>query len=312
MKKKFSMPGRMAAAVLAITFATACIPAAAQLKPAYHNNRAPLVTNPYVLLPLGSIRPSGWLKEQLTRMKTGLTGNLDKYYPTVAGQRNAWLGGDGDAWERGPYWIDGLLPLAYLLNDQELIAKVKPWVDWTLTHQRADGYIGPDTTSIPQKDEDGLQKEMREDWWPRMVMLKILQQHYEATNDQRVIPVLTRYFRYQLKTLPARPLDNWTFWGNQRGADNLMVVYWLYNITGDGFLLDLGKLIYGQTFPFTKVFLNPYNGNLPGRSHLFPYNTGNKYPYDTSLIHKLHVGQFQSFHCVNIAQGLKTPVIYYQ
>ena len=47
------------------------------------------------------------------------------------GPRNGWLGGDGDVWERGPYWIDGLLPLAYILNDQALIDKVKPWVEWT-------------------------------------------------------------------------------------------------------------------------------------------------------------------------------------
>ncbi|RYY62278.1 MAG: hypothetical protein EOO05_03405 [Chitinophagaceae bacterium] len=303
---------RIYALVAAIIFNVVSYSGRAQQKQTYLNNRAPLTANPYVLLPLGAVKPAGWLKEQLMRMKTGLTGNLDIYYSSVAGKRNAWLGGDGDAWERGPYWIDGLLPLAYLLDDKQLIAKVKPWVEWTLMHQRADGYIGPDTTSIRPKEEEGLQKDNREDWWPRMVMLKILQQHYEATSDQRVIPVLTKYFRYQLNTLPSKPLDNWTFWGNQRGADNLMVVYWLYNITGEKFLLDLGNLIYDQTFPFTKVFLNPYQGNLTDRSHLFPYNTGNKYPYDTSLINKLHVGQFQSFHCVNIAQGLKTPVIYYQ
>ncbi|RYY54448.1 MAG: hypothetical protein EOO09_14225 [Chitinophagaceae bacterium] len=291
-------------------FALPCLHA--QVKTAYANNRAPLVSNPYIPLPLGTIRPAGWLDEQLQRMKTGLTGHLDQYYATVAGKRNAWLGGDGDAWERGPYWIDGLLPLAYLLNDKELIAKVKPWLEWTLTHQRADGYIGPDTLNTPQKDENGLQKEMREDWWPRMVMLKILQQHYDATKDKRVIPVLTKYFRYQLATLPSKPLDNWTFWGNQRGADNLMVVYWLYNITGDSFLMDLGRIIYEQTYPFTKIFQNPFMGNTVDRSYLFPYNTNNKYPFDTARINKLHVGQFQSFHCVNIAQGLKTPVIFYQ
>jgi hypothetical protein len=51
-------------------------------------------------------------------MAAGLTGHLDERYPAVVGPRNGWLGGDGDGWERGPYWIDGLLPLAYLLQDQ--------------------------------------------------------------------------------------------------------------------------------------------------------------------------------------------------
>ncbi len=65
---------------------------------------------PYLELPLGSIKAQGWLKEMLIRQKNGATGNLDKLYPSVMNNRNGWLGGDVDQWERGPYWIDGLLP----------------------------------------------------------------------------------------------------------------------------------------------------------------------------------------------------------
>ena len=70
----------------------------------YIHNRYPLANNPYLELPIGDIKPQGWLLEQLRRQKTGLTGNLDEVYPQVVGKRNAWLGGDGDTWERGPYW----------------------------------------------------------------------------------------------------------------------------------------------------------------------------------------------------------------
>lgn len=80
-------------------------------------------------------------------MQTGLTGDLDVRYSQVVGPRNGWLGGDGDSWERGLYWVDGLLPLAYILNDPALIEKVKPWVEWTLTHQR--GKPAEDITLIP-------------------------------------------------------------------------------------------------------------------------------------------------------------------
>ncbi len=52
---------------------------------------------------------------------------------------------------------------------------------------------------------------------------------------------MTKYFNYQLKELPNHPLGNWTFWGGeQRGGDNLMMVYWLYNITGDPFFTRIG------------------------------------------------------------------------
>lgn len=183
----------------------------------------------YRQLPLGSIKPEGWLKEQLVRQKKGLTGHLDEIYPQVMGRRNGWLGGDGDMWERGPYWIDGLIPLAYALDDDTLKAKAKPWIEWTLASQQPDGYFGPSKDYPP---EPGLQRNNSRDWWPKMVMLKVLMQHYDATGDKRVLPFMSRYFRYQLKNLPATPLGHWTFWGERRGADNLMADF-SYRVNND-------------------------------------------------------------------------------
>jgi DUF1680 family protein len=246
----------------------------------YTHNRLPLVENPYQELPLGTIRPDGWLEEMLIRQKNGATGHLDELYPQVMGNRNGWLGGDGDQWERGPYWIDGLLPLAYILDDSTLKAKVKPWVEWAISSQRPDGYFGP---SKDYPDEQGLQRNNCGDWWPKMVMLKVLKQYYAATGDQRVILFMTNYFHYQLKELPDHPLDHWTFWARYRGGDNLQVVYWLYNITGDKLLLDLAEILHRQTYDYTTMFLNTDIISTQG-----------------------------DMHCVNLAQGMKEPLIYYQ
>ncbi|MDO4950192.1 MAG: glycoside hydrolase family 127 protein [Bacteroidales bacterium] len=253
---------------------------AVQPEAGYVANRHPLIETSYMEIPLGNIKAEGWLNEQLQRQRTGLTGHLDEIYPQVVGKRNAWLGGDGDAWERGPYWIDGLLPLAYLLDDNELKAKAQIWVEAILNSQKADGYFGPDTD---RPHEPGLQRNNSHDWWPKMVALKIIKQYYMATRDERVIPFLTKYFKYQLQMLPTHPLDHWTFWGAQRGGDNLDIVYWLYNLTGEPFLLELGKLIHSQTTPWTEYFTTT--------DHLYRQN---------------------SLHCVNLGQGFKEPVIYYQ
>ncbi|MEM8681175.1 MAG: hypothetical protein AAGF97_17650, partial [Planctomycetota bacterium] len=146
----------------------------------YLRHRAPLSQNQYATLPLGAIQPQGWLRQQLQCMAAGMSGHLDEWYPEVVGPRNGWLGGDGDGWERGPYWIDGLLPLAYILDDQALIDKVTPWVEWTLNNQAPDGYLGPVPFRAPPAPEPGLQRDKRRDWWPKIVMLKILRQHYMA------------------------------------------------------------------------------------------------------------------------------------
>lgn len=246
----------------------------------YVNNRYPLLRKPYIELPLGTIQPKGWLKEMLERQRGGMSAQLDELYPEVMGPRNGWLGGDGDQWERGPYWIDGLLPLAYITNDEALKKKVQPWIEWALQSQRPDGFFGPSVNYPPEK---GLQRNHSEDWWPRMVVLKFLKQYYSATNDARVIEFMTRYFQYQLQALPGKPLGNWTFWAEYRACDNLQTVYWLYNLTGDSFLLDLGKLLHQQSYDYMDMFVN--------RDDLTRINT---------------------IHCVNLAQGIKEPVIYYQ
>ena len=97
---------------LILALCSLAVAAAASAQPDTRFNRAPLQPRPYAELPIGAVKPAGWLNEQLVRMRDGMTGHLDSLYPQVMGPRNGWLGGDGDVWERGPYWIDGLLPLA--------------------------------------------------------------------------------------------------------------------------------------------------------------------------------------------------------
>ncbi|MBC7321370.1 hypothetical protein H5T89_12095, partial [bacterium] len=92
-------------------------------------NRKPLIDILFVELPLGVIRPEGWLRNQLVIQANGLTGHLEEIWEYV-GPNSGWLGGSGENWERGPYYCDGLIPLAYLLNDERLIEKANKWVNW--------------------------------------------------------------------------------------------------------------------------------------------------------------------------------------
>lgn len=234
----------------------------------------------YEELPLGAIKPEGWLLETLQKQRDGITASLDETYPQVMGSDNGWLGGEGDRWERGPYWIDGLLPLAYILDDEALKEKAQRWVEWTLASQREDGFFGPEK-GYPYIE--GLQRGLPLDWWPRIVMLKVMQQYYNATGDERVMTFFEKYFRYQLATLPDTPLDKWTFWARYRAGDNLDVVLWYYSKTRQPWLLDLAEVIHSQSFDFTGEFLKGSMLATPG-----------------------------SIHCVNLAQGLKEPVIYWQ
>ncbi len=144
----------------------------------YLNNKAPLKAKNYRELPLGSIRAKGWLYEMLLSQKNGSTGALNELYPEVMGERNGWLGGDGDQWERGPYWNDGLLPLAYILDDKELQKKFNPGLSGPSRARMKKGILVRVRIIRLKKDYSEMNSR---DWWPKMVMIKVLQQYYSAT-----------------------------------------------------------------------------------------------------------------------------------
>ena len=75
--------------------------------------------------------PEGWVKRQLRIQAEGLAGNLDNMWPDV--KDSAWIGGDKEGWERVPYWLDGFVPLAFLLRDEKMISRAKnTWTrSWT-------------------------------------------------------------------------------------------------------------------------------------------------------------------------------------
>ena len=181
------------------------------------------------------MRPQGWLLTQCQLQRDGLTGYAETIYPADLGTNSAWLGGTGENWERGPYYAKGLIPLAYGMNDAGLKLKAQKWMDWTLNHQGADGYLGPASNN---------------DWWPRMVITYALRDYFEATADARVPTVLSNYFRYMLANLPARPLSDW---GKARAGDEMDVALWLYNRNGDTNLIALANLLRQQAYDWPGI-----------------------------------------------------------
>ena len=116
------------------------------MKPLF--NRTPLAPSAMAALPIGEIIPRGWLHHQLYLQAISITGHLDEIWDDL-GPENGWLGGTGESWERGPYYCDGLVPLAYLLNDTALIAKARRWVEWSIASQLPNGSFGPQLNDDP-------------------------------------------------------------------------------------------------------------------------------------------------------------------
>lgn len=243
----------------------------------YKSNTEPLLPNAYIKLPLGEVKPAGWLKSQLEAQAAGLTGNLDDFWPDLV--ESAWRGGEGEGWESAPYYLDGLVPLAYLLDDENLIGKSNIWIDKIITSSSDSGWYGP------SKNKDR---------WPLAVANKVLMQYYEATGDTNALNVLTRYFRYLNNATPDWPDNEWR---GVRAMENAVTGYWLYRQTGESWILETIESIQKHSFDWTTFY--------------------EKFPWDSAATADKKIplnwgADGLTAHVVNNAMAIKYPGLWYQ
>ncbi len=197
----------------------------------------------FSMLPLGNVQAASWLKNQLLLQAEHVTQHFEELSPDCKSEgddRSGWLGGTGENWERGTYYVRGLVTSAYVLNDDALKAQAQKWIDWTLESQVESGAFGPLANAPEQLD-----------YWPLMPMLMALEFYCDATGDARVVPFLQKYFAWETQALKTKPLSSWA---EARGGDNIFAVLWLYEKTGDETLLDLCRLLYEQTFDWDAAY----------------------------------------------------------
>ncbi|TWD84107.1 DUF1680 family protein [Kribbella amoyensis] len=241
-------------------------------------------------LPLATLRPAGWLRARLRLQADGMAGHLDEFWPDIA--RSGWIGGDAEGWERGPYWLDGIVGIAYLLDDPRLTAKVDHWVGYILDHQHEDGWFGPRTGSATYADHDV---------WPRVIVLKALLQYHDATGDPRVLPAALRFLR-----LLDRLLDEWPLleWARSRWTDLVWVINQVDDLTGEPWLRPLAAKSHAQGYDwFAFADRLPYREKVPEATlkALQAANAGN-WMND----------EYLASHGVNVAMGLKAMPVWWR
>lgn len=226
------------------------------------------------VLPLGSVRPTDWLAEQLLKQSDGLTGHAEELYDDIG--KSDWLTGANVgkeyAWERGPYYAKGLVSLAFVLDDATLKGKARRWVDAILGSQRADGDFGPKARN----------------WWANMIALWLLRDWCEATGDVRVVPFLERYFAFQREAVKVHPFAADSKWAAARAGDELDVVLWLYRRTRKAEWLAFARTVSAQSADWTTYYYrggDPAGRNANGcRSHIVNFMQGLKTPALQSLL----------------------------
>nr|WP_321412575.1 beta-L-arabinofuranosidase domain-containing protein [uncultured Carboxylicivirga sp.] len=213
----------------------------------YWGNKTPLQKAHLIKLPLGSIKPEGWILKLLELQKDGLCGQLGEISAWLEKDNNAWLAEGGDhGWEEVPYWLRGYADMAFIFEDKAMMEESKLWIEAILDSQKENGWFGPEVRS----GQTG-----HIDYWPNMIVLFTLQHYYEYSGDNKVLDFMKSYFKYELNLTDEEFLSS--YWENSRGGDNLYSVYWLYNITQEDWLLELAHKIHKNTADWTQ------KSNLP-------------------------------------------------
>ena len=228
----------------------------------YVSNRLPLQPSKLIKIPVGSIKPKGWLLEYFIRQKNGLTGRLGEISAWLDKKDNAWLSKSGKGkwgWEEVPYWLKGYANIGYITEDKEMIQEAKIWIESVaLDSQRENGFFGPNfawESYISDEDRNNeleIEKRKAIDFWPNMIMLYCLQSYYEYSKDDRVIDLMTKYFKFQFDIEEKYLLSEDHYWARIRGGDNLHSVIMVYNRTGEKWYLELAEKVYRRTAPWTS------------------------------------------------------------
>ena len=225
------------------------------------------------------LKPRGWLKRQLEIQAEGLSGNLDKIWPDV--KDSAWIGGDREGWERVPYWLDGFIPLAYLLQNEDMIARAKKYIDAIIDAQREDGWI------CPCRDEE------REtyDTWAVQLISKVLLVYHECSNDQRVPYVIYKTLKNYYELLKGKKIKL-LGWGKFRWFEAFIALNFIYEKYEEEWMLDLAKILKEQGADYNK-FLDMWKRPI------------NKWQFETHIVNIPMMLKYEAVSCKLLGEDYK-------
>lgn len=210
----------------------------------------------------------GWISKQLEIQANGLAGHLDEMWPDVKGSK--WIGGDKEGWERFPYFLDGYIPLSFLLKDENRIKKCHTYIQCLLKNQDAEGRFRPQNDTEP----------LNEDIWSQFLILKVLTMYAQFVEDLSLIEPIKKGLHFIYHYLSIHTLSNWAA---ARWFECLIAVKWVLNYSREDWLIRLVHRLKAQGLDYETCI------------HLWK-KPKNEWTYET--------------HVVNIAMALKSDALY--
>ncbi|KIJ34650.1 hypothetical protein M422DRAFT_263212 [Sphaerobolus stellatus SS14] len=192
--------------------------------------------------------------------------------------------------EAAPYWFNGLVPLAFQLQDQRLIGQVRSFLDYVLDHQQQDGWIGPElptNSTIPRLV------------WPRYLVLFGLLQYAEAdpTQTDRIVDAMHRFVSLAHDIWASGDEGNASMgfqfdYQNVRWEELIYSLQWLYDNYPQGnedMLIETMQLVKASGFDWK-----------------------NDYFTDAAFPKEAVTDMTMQNHGVNLAEALKSEALSYR
>ena len=199
----------------------------------------------FEVLPLGDIKPVGWMKNQLTRdITTGYISAYDRIQPSLGRnffgpvkQREYVIDARGQkqtrpaGWwpgEHEGYFAEAVVRSAFLTGHEPWQAKARKIIDNVIAHQDVDGYIGVydrECRVDRHRFSDG-------DLWTQSRMQVAILAFYECTGERKYLDAVCKAADYNLSRL-SDPGKNYFGQGLSLGLMYVDVLEWLHRLTRD-------------------------------------------------------------------------------
>jgi uncharacterized protein len=187
-------------------------------------------------LPVGAVQPRGWIQKWLAQQAAGLTGhpeNMSYPYDTCmyAGiipppplKDKYWK--EWWPYEQSAYFIDATTRLSWLINDQAISKRRDANLNYILDHSSGTNLGGSRAC------------------WPNAVVGRALMAQFSATGNPRTASTIEDWL-----LTSAGEIEK----GGRNGA-NFEEAFYLYGLTGDPRLLELGRKVYDSYLSSTNSF----------------------------------------------------------
>lgn len=178
-------------------------------------------------LPIGAIKPQGWLLAQMQSVC-----DLQKRIGSSSGLVK---NGEWTSSENLPRYVRGLILLAYALDDDKLKEKVASFLAPIFASANEGGDFGPKGTYSQT---------------PKIEAIKTLLTYYQATGDEAIILFLKKYFKNQFNAYSLTP--SW-YDSRARLLEEIEAIETVYRETDLEWLQDLGEKLREDSNDWFKL-----------------------------------------------------------